>query len=205
MEPGSSEVRTNVAEVISVASSGPAVMVASGGPSTVQGWLAGVGSVLPAASTARTSRTWSPSVTALSAYGLEQVAHEPSSRRHSKPAPRSADENVNAAVVAVVTAAGPLSIAVSGAVSGAPSVTDQVCSAGVASVNPSAVPRTVRVCAPSARPVRTSGEAQVLHGPRSSRHSKVVSVTLPVNSKVAVGPTDSTGGVTVSVVSGAAR
>jgi len=42
--------------------SGPDVMVVSGGVvSTVQVWLAGVGSVLPAGSVARTWKVWLPS------------------------------------------------------------------------------------------------------------------------------------------------
>ena len=44
-----------------------------GRPVDGPGWLAGVGSMFPAASTARTSRTCSPSVTAVSSSGLVQA------------------------------------------------------------------------------------------------------------------------------------
>ena len=61
-----------------------------------------------------------------------------------------------------------------GSVSAGAPVTVQVSSAGVGSVNPSAVPRTAKVCSPSTRPVRVRGEVHAAHGPSSSTHSNVV-------------------------------
>ena len=56
LEPASVEVKLKLAEVEFVGSEGPTVIVVSGAVrSTVHGWLAGVASVFPAGSVARTS------------------------------------------------------------------------------------------------------------------------------------------------------
>ena len=61
MDPVSLEVKLKLAEVEFVAEGGADVIVVSGGTSSMtQAWLAGVGSVLPAGSVARTSNAWAP-------------------------------------------------------------------------------------------------------------------------------------------------
>ena len=61
--------------------------------STVQVCTAGVGSRLPAASSARTSKVCAPSVRPVYGCGLEQSAKAPPSSRHSKPGPASEARN----------------------------------------------------------------------------------------------------------------
>ena len=61
--------------------------------STVQVCAAGVGSRLPAASSARTSKVCAPSVRPVYGCGLEQSAKAPPSSRHSKPGPASEARN----------------------------------------------------------------------------------------------------------------
>jgi hypothetical protein len=59
LEFGSLAEKVNLADVLTVVASGPEPIVVSGGTvsgSSVQVWLAGVGSALPASSTARTSK-----------------------------------------------------------------------------------------------------------------------------------------------------
>jgi hypothetical protein len=65
-EPASSELKVKFAVVSAVLAAGPDSIVVSGavlsgGSTTVQLWAAGVASVLPAASVARTLNVWSPS------------------------------------------------------------------------------------------------------------------------------------------------
>ena len=66
VEPVSVEVNVNVGVLSLVGPDGPAVMLVSGGVvstvSTVKARLAGVASTLPAASMARTSKVWAPSL-----------------------------------------------------------------------------------------------------------------------------------------------
>src|SRR5213083_2431278 len=105
-----------------VGSSGMLSMIASGAVrSMVQPKLAGVGSMLPAASLARALKLWLPSVRPEWAAGLKQGAKAPPSRLHSKvrlagAVTLSVPENVNVAVVPLVGLAGPLSTVVSGGV-----------------------------------------------------------------------------------------
>src|SRR5256714_5495405 len=76
----------------------------------------GDGSVLPAASVARTSRVCVLSVRPLTEWGLVHGAQAPPSIRHSKLEPVSDEVNVNAGVVALDGSAGLAAIVVSGAV-----------------------------------------------------------------------------------------
>jgi hypothetical protein len=62
LEPGSLEAKAKVGVRSLVGPEGPAVIVVSGAAvSTVKELVAGVGSVLPAASVALTSKLWGPS------------------------------------------------------------------------------------------------------------------------------------------------
>ena len=147
---GSGEVKVRVAENSKLVSSGPLVTVVSGATaSTVQVRCAGVASMLPTPSTPRTSYVCDPRARPGSDEGDEQVAHAPPSRRHWKVETSSA-ENVNCAVLSVVVAGGPEVIVVCGAVAS----TDHEADAGDASTLPAvSFARTLKVCAPSARPV----------------------------------------------------
>ena len=63
VDPASVDVKLKLAEVEFVGSAGPAVIVVSGADrSIVHVWLAGVPSVFPAGSVARTSNVWLPAV-----------------------------------------------------------------------------------------------------------------------------------------------
>jgi hypothetical protein len=62
VDPVSVAENVKVADVLAVRPFGPESIVVSGGvTSTVQEWVAGVGSVFPARSVARTSKVWDPS------------------------------------------------------------------------------------------------------------------------------------------------
>src|SRR6478672_1210142 len=93
-------------------------MVTLGAPvSITQVWLAGVPSALPAASTARTSKVWLPSVRAGEIVsGLEHGLQAPPSMRHSKVEPPSLELNAKVGVVRPDGLEGLESIVVSGAV-----------------------------------------------------------------------------------------
>ena len=85
--------------------------------STVQVKFAGVASVLPALSIARTSKLWEPSLRPLSSRGEEHGAKAPASSLHSNEAtpepPASAPEKVKVAVATLTSAEGWVSIWVS--------------------------------------------------------------------------------------------
>ena len=76
----------------------------------------GDGSVLPAASVARTSNVCTLSVRPLTECGLVHVAHAPPSIRHSKVDPGSDELNVKEGVVALDGSAGLATMVVWGAV-----------------------------------------------------------------------------------------
>src|SRR5206468_10899506 len=94
------------------------VMVVVGGVrSTVQVWLAGVASVLPAASVARTSKVWLPAVRAGEIdSGLVQELQLPVSMRHSKLEPLSSELKLKLGVVLLDGSDGFESMVVFGAV-----------------------------------------------------------------------------------------
>ena len=159
LEPGSLEVKANDAVVADVVAVGPEVIVVSGGVvsaggalATVNARVAGVASVLPAASVARTETLCAPSVSVGVVHGLVHVAHAPASTRHSKDEPDSLDVNANVGVLSLVEPVGPELIVVSGGVvsAGGALATVNARVAGVASVLPAAsVARTETLCAPS--------------------------------------------------------
>ena len=117
--------------------------------STVIVRLAGLASVLPAASVARTSKVCVPSVRDAVVCGDVQAVYAALSTRHSKLVPDS-PENENVGVASLVSPFGPASIVVWG---GVVSIV-QVWLAGVGStLSAASMARTWNVCKPSDRPV----------------------------------------------------
>jgi hypothetical protein len=82
----------------------PAIVVSggvvswAGAPAVTKLVDAGVGSTLPARSTARTASVCEPSGRPLKCAGLSHASYGPPSRRHSKRAPASLDENETVAL-----------------------------------------------------------------------------------------------------------
>src|SRR6185369_16391015 len=93
------------------------IIVSGARESSVQVAVAGVGSMLPAPSIARTWNVWLPSVSALSVAGELQAANAASSSAHSRvTAPWSSlPSNVSAGAAALSSTGGAAVIAVSGA------------------------------------------------------------------------------------------
>ena len=156
VEPASVAVNENVGVESLVVPVGPAVMVVSGGVvsevSTVNARLAGVASVLPAASVARTSKVCAPRLNAPVVNGDVHGANAAASTRHSNVEPASVAVNEKLGVVSLVTPLGPAVIVVSGAV--VSTVNDRL--AGVGSMLPAgSIARTSKVCAPSAQRPRS--------------------------------------------------
>ena len=138
-----------------VKAGGPAPIVVLGGVVSaggwiVQVWVAGVASVLPAGSVARTRKVCAPRARPVRSRGLVQAANGAASSEHSNVEPASVAEKAKVALVLCVVAGGADVIVVfGGAVS---TVQERV--AGVGSVLPAgSVARTAKVWAPSARPV----------------------------------------------------
>src|SRR5436190_2599675 len=115
--PVSVLVAVNVAELTTAVLDGAAVIVVSGGVlSTTQVNDAGVASVLPAESRARTSKVCEPSVILVRACGLVAAANAAPSTRLSNVELVSFEVNVNEAEAEFVRDAGVAEIVVSGAV-----------------------------------------------------------------------------------------
>jgi uncharacterized protein len=76
--------------------------------------VAGVGSALPAASSARTANVWSPAASGGAVSGDAQAAKAPSSRLHWNVAPATGEANAKVGEAFVVTPGGPETIMVSG-------------------------------------------------------------------------------------------
>src|SRR6185437_2661092 len=80
--------------------------------------VAGLGSVLPAGSVARTSKTWAPEARSLAGVWLlpapEQGPNGAESKRHWKLEPGSEEEKPKVGVASLVEPEGPESIVVSG-------------------------------------------------------------------------------------------
>ena len=130
-------------------SEGFAVTLALGGVvSTVHVKIAGVESVLPAASVAFTSNVCWPSARPEYGSGLEQGEKPPPSSSHSKVEPASVAEKPNEAPVAFVGSLGSVPIDVSGAVAS----TTHVYVTAEPVFPAVSVPLTLNVCAPSASP-----------------------------------------------------
>ena len=158
----------------------PAANVVSGAVvSTVNDRVAGVGSVLPAESVARTENVYVPSASVPRLRGDEHAWNDPvaapgPSRRHSNVEPDSVEENVNDGALFADVPAGPVLIVVSGAVVS----TVNVRVAGVGSTLPAAsIARTENVCVPSASVPEECGDVQRANDPSppgpSSLHSNV--------------------------------
>src|SRR5262245_40481391 len=178
-----------------------AVIVTVGAPrSIVHVSLAGVPSVLPAASVALTSKVWLPPPSGLVAWGLVHAAHVPASTRHSKVEPPSLEWNVKVGVASLSSAGGAESIVVSGAVRS----TVQVCDAGEPSVLPArSVARTSKVWLPSGSALVVFGLVQVLQLPPSMRHSKLDPPSLELKVKLGVALFEGSAGPESMLVSGA--
>jgi hypothetical protein len=119
------------------------------GSVTVHACVAGLSSVFPAASVARTRSSCAPSPRPVYSFGEAHDTNAAPSSEHSNVAPASLAARVRLAEVLVVLAAGPDGIVVCGAVES----TVQLQVAGVASIEPDeSTARTRSSCAPSARP-----------------------------------------------------
>jgi hypothetical protein len=117
VEAGSDALNANEGVVLPEGLGGPESIVVFGAVrSIVQVWLAGVASVLPAASVARTSKVWLPAPSAASVSGLEHDVQLPPSMRHSKLEPGSEELKEKVGVVSLVGSAGVEPIVVAGGV-----------------------------------------------------------------------------------------
>ncbi|MEJ7787875.1 MAG: hypothetical protein WKF96_23990, partial [Solirubrobacteraceae bacterium] len=147
------EANSNVGVSSALVADGPVVIVVCGGAvsMTLKLRLAGVGSVLPAASVPRTSYLCRPGLTALVVCGEVHDAKGSPSTRHSKLDPASSALNANVGVSSSLVGGGPAVIVVSGGVvSGGVVSTVKAREAGDESVLPAAsVARTAKVCWPS--------------------------------------------------------
>jgi hypothetical protein len=166
----------NEAAVLVTVPLGPELIVVCGGVVSDAGsWmvqlrLAGVASVLPAASIARTRKVWEPAARPLYVVGLVQPANAEASREHWNVEPVSDELNVNEAVVVVTVPVGPELIVVCGAVVSIVHVRV----AGEASRFPTpSVARTRNVCDPAASPLNDLGLAHAVNAPASSEHANV--------------------------------
>src|SRR4051812_35115202 len=127
---------------------GPTLIAVSGvDVSTDHSCIAGVGSTLPAASTARTVNACAPSVT-LTMSGELHAANAPLSILHSNvtlPPPGSVPVNDSAGSIVLSSDGGPITSWVSGGVAS----TFHVCIAGVSSITLPISAETSNVCVPS--------------------------------------------------------
>ena len=139
----------NVAEVELVGLFGPEVMeVSDPAVSTEKLRLAGLASVLPASSVARTSKVCGPSVSVPVVWGVVQEVKVPPSTAHSKVELGSVEVNSKVGVLSAVGPEGPAVMFVSGSTVS----TVKVCDAGVGSGLPTASrARTSKVWEPSLR------------------------------------------------------
>jgi hypothetical protein len=165
-----SELNEKLAPAELVVTAGPLVSVVSGAvESIVQAKEAGVASMFPAASLARTEKLCSPSARPAYSFGLVQASYAPASSAHSKLAPAS-ELNPNAAVALFAGLLGCESIVVSGALE---SIV-QTKLTGVGSLFPAASrARTEKLCEPSPNPVNSLGLVQASKAPASSAHSNL--------------------------------
>src|SRR5207249_3904017 len=145
----SSAEKANEALELALAAGGPLTMLVSGARvSTVQAHCAGVGSTLPAASTALTVSVWGPSESGPKIAPLAQGTAAPPWSEQRKP-PGSVELKVNGGEATLDCGAGPESIEVSGGMVS----TTQLAVAGVGSTLPAgSVARTSKTWMPSARP-----------------------------------------------------
>jgi hypothetical protein len=206
VEPASLDENVNDALVEIVVEGGPESMLVLGGVVSggrmVHAWLAGVVSVFPDRSVARTANVWLPAIRPAYEAGDAHALYPTPSSEQANVAPDSLAENVNVAVVAVVLAGGPEPIVVSGAVVSGGTIV-QACIAGVGSTPPAApIARTLKVCAPSVSEVNVMGEEHAANGAVSSEHSNVVPASLAENVNVALVASVEAAGPESMVVSG---
>src|ERR671915_2562138 len=173
-EPVSLELKWNEALVLVVVAGGACEIVVCGAAvSTVKARLAGLVSVLPAASVARTSNVCAPSDNAPVVCGEVQAAKAAASTRHWKLAPASL-ENPNIGVESPVKPVGPESIVVCGA-----AVSTVIARLAAAPVLPAAsVARTSNVWAPSDNAAVVCGELHAANTAVSTRHWKLAPASL---------------------------
>src|SRR3954454_10855996 len=202
---GSSAEKPNVGVLSAVVepSAGPESIVVSGAPrSTSKLRLAGVASVLPALSVARTAKVWRPAERLGVVKGEAQALKAAPSTEHSNVELASSEENskVGVAVAIVEPSAGPESIVVWGFVTS----TVKLWLAGVASVFPApSVARTSNVCDPSLRTLVVNGLEQLWKGSESTRHSKLEPLSVEWKAKVGVASFVGPKGPESMIVSGA--
>jgi hypothetical protein len=187
---GSRELKANVALVELVYLAGPELMLVPGGVlsasgSIVHDSLAGLGSVFPAASVARTLNVCDPALRPLYSLGLVHDSQEPESRLHSNTELGSLEPNAKEAVVELVEPLGPEVIAAPGGVLSPGGSIVHVCVAGLASVlSAASVARTLKVCEPMAGLLYAFGLVQAAQEPESSLHSNSVKSPCPSRSVV---------------------
>src|ERR671914_2872921 len=116
LAPGWFASKVNFALVLSVCALGPDRIVVSGAGVTLQLRLAGVRSTLPAASIARTRSWCTPTARPVSSSGETHALYDAPSSEHWKVEPLSLEENAIVAFGLAVSALGPESIVVCGAV-----------------------------------------------------------------------------------------
>ena len=158
---------------------GPVRIAVSGAMvSTVQSRCAGVWSVLPAASTARTSKACGPCARLEWLAGDVQLANAATPSRHWNVAAPSGEANAKDAAVEDVGPCGPPVSEVSGATVS----TVHSRRAGLGSGLPAVfTARTSKVCGPCARPEWLAGDAQLINGAPSSLHSNVEPSSVEAN------------------------
>src|SRR5918999_5366491 len=169
-----------VAVVLKVSLAGAAVIVVSGGVTTVHCQTAGVGSKRPSLSSARTRSRCVPGPTGSSrtcvsgcwtgkTTGLHSSNRSPFSEHSYSCTVGSVESKRNVPPRLVVGLAGPETIVVFGSWF---SIVNSH-SSGVVSTMPFLTARTSKKCSPSGRPVYSLGELHVWKAPMSSAHWKV--------------------------------
>jgi hypothetical protein len=200
---GSDAEKSKLAPVLVVVGSGPLTIVVSGAvvsaaDSIVQAYSAGDGSVLPAASVARTAKVWRPSATPAKVAGLLHGVRAASSSEQAKVAASSAVK-LKVALDSSVGSVGRSVIVVSG---------DNVSTvhawlAGDGSVLPAvSAARTRKRCRPSSKPEKIAG---LLHGANaaSSREQAKVAASSAVKLNEALVALVGSAGAATIVVFGA--
>ena len=172
VDPASALANVNAAVVEATGPDGPLwITAAVGVVSTVKVRSSGEGSVFQAGSEARTANVCGPSAMPVSAFGDEQEAHAPPSRRHSNVAVPSSLENVKLAPDDPSRPDGPVLTAVSGVTVSTVNVRLGGCSSTTFPL--ASAPRTVNVCGPSASADSGTGEVHGAHSAPSTRQVNV--------------------------------
>ncbi len=202
VEPLSVDANENETALPEVAPGLDVMLVSGGDRSTTHVKLAGVASVLPAASVAATWKVWPASVRGLYVLGDAQAVSAAPSSPHLKLVLPSGALNVKVALVAAVSEAGLVPMTVSGAVV---SIV-HVYVPGVVSTFPAAsVALTLSVCWPSASDPVLKGEEQTPKAPLSTMHWNVEPVSVLVNANCGLETFDRGAGLVEIEVSGGVR